>query len=800
MIHRFVAAVDATSSRLKCHQFATRIERVDVTTTSRNDGIDELTTATIDPMSRAADLVLGFDDDEDDEEFWQQAGSALENLTQQRRSATTTTGTGTTTAGNGADGENGDESVEALRQRLIERDARLSVLRSRLDMVERENDNLKRAGTTTTTTSLMPGGNVGGNGGGHRDGSSGGVGTERGGERVIGGDATTASGAANAASVVARAEVQELKQELGKLRSLLAFKEEEMIQARRAEDDSRIKLREANAERTKLAAEVRAERRARATAGMKRPADGAPTSSTRDGEGTTKRQKISSGVVANDATTDGVGRSRNETGSATPSPETLALVLPTAPPSVAATLYQTVVSGYYSNDNAFARLMNDVPLDVSTFLAPPTEFSTVSAELVEPVRCALTSLATNPDSTTPLTRALIETITNTSNNITSAAHYAHLASVLRILSELAMIDARCLSIVLGACGALTSAKVVSVTAHGAPPTSLAGIPGLGGAGMGTLVAHPRGQSGRIFVPATTTTTTTTSRSKTPSKSNKRSSDEDDQRGPAPFLETLIQILSDAKSDGQWLVVDAVLVSLIRFASGVGVECGRGAFGAVAHKHSGFGACLKPIAPSGTRFLALMLTRVLAPTPEFQAFLREPLDAERGVEKPSTTERRKLNTIFTAVLCCLRSDCVEENGLRFGIKAAFVAHITPEQSGTLQEAALRVIATLAFVGWPEYGAAALESAALDVYAAVAVEEYVNPLPVTHSKSNALSYATMLVHALLSSEDYSAHAARLGKRAKSQRVVARLAHLSSATGGVRETRMGDWLNRILLKVRE
>ena len=764
-------------------------------TTSRNDGIDELTTATIGSMSRPADLVLGFDDDEDDEEFWQQAGSALENLTQQRRSATTT-GTTTTATGNGADAENGDESVEALRQRLIERDARLSVLRSRLDMVERENDNLKRAGTTTT--SLTRGGNVGGNGG-HRDGSSGGVGTEYGGER-IGGDATAASGAANAASVVARAEVQELKQELGKLRSLLAFKEEEMIQARRAEDDSRIKLREANAERTKLAAEVRAERRARATAGMKRPADGAPTSSTRDGEGTTKRQKISSGVVANDATTDGVGRSRNETGSATPSPETLALVLPTAPPSVAATLYQTVVSGYYSNDNAFARLMNDVPLDVSTFLAPPTEFSTVSAELVEPVRCALTSLATNPDSTTPLTRALIETITNTSNNITSAAHYAHLASVLRILSELAMIDARCLSIVLGACGALTSAKVVSVTAHGAPPTSLAGIPGLGGAGMGTLVAHPRGQSGRIFVPATTTTTTTTSRSKTPSKSNKRSSDEDDQRGPAPFLETLIQILSDAKSDGQWLVVDAVLVSLIRFASGVGVECGRGAFGAVAHKHSGFGACLKPIAPSGTRFLALMLTRVLAPTPEFQAFLREPLDAERGVEKPSTTERRKLNTIFTAVLCCLRSDCVEENGLRFGIKAAFVAHITPEQSGTLQEAALRVIATLAFVGWPEYGAAALESAALDVYAAVAVEEYVNPLPVTHSKSNALSYATMLVHALLSSEDYSAHAARLGKRAKSQRVVARLAHLSSATGGVRETRMGDWLNRILLKVRE
>ena len=757
-----------------------------------------MTTTTIDSMSRPADLVLGFDDDEDDEEFWQQAGSALENLTQQRRSATTTGTTTTGTTGNGADAENGDESVEALRQRLIERDARLSVLRSRLDMVERENDNLKRAGTTTTT-SLTRGGNVGGNGGGHRDGSSGGVGTEYGGER-IGGDATAASGAANAASVVARAEVQELKQELGKLRSLLAFKEEEMIQARRAEDDSRIKLREANAERTKLAAEVRAERRARATAGMKRPADGAPTSSTRDGEGTTKRQKISSGVVANDATTDGVGRSRNETGSATPSPETLALVLPTAPPSVAATLYQTVVSGYYSNDNAFARLMNDVPLDVSTFLAPPTEFSTVSAELVEPVRCALTSLATNPDSTTPLTRALIETITNTSNNITSAAHYAHLASVLRILSELAMIDARCLSIVLGACGALTSAKVVSVTAHGAPPTSLAGIPGLGGAGMGTLVAHPRGQSGRIFVPATTTTTTTTSRSKTPSKSNKRSSDEDDQRGPAPFLETLIQILSDAKSDGQWLVVDAVLVSLIRFASGVGVECGRGAFGAVAHKHSGFGACLKPIAPSGTRFLALMLTRVLAPTPEFQAFLREPLDAERGVEKPSTTERRKLNTIFTAVLCCLRSDCVEENGLRFGIKAAFVAHITPEQSGTLQEAALRVIATLAFVGWPEYGAAALESAALDVYAAVAVEEYVNPLPVTHSKSNALSYATMLVHALLSSEDYSAHAARLGKRAKSQRVVARLAHLSSATGGVRETRMGDWLNRILLKVRE
>jgi len=35
---------------------------------------------------------------------------------------------------------------------------------------------------------------------------------------------------------------------------------------------------------------------------------------------------------------------------------------------------------------------------------------------------------------------------------------------------------------------------------------------------------------------------------------------------------------------------------------------------------------------------------------------------------------------------------------------------------------------------------------------------------------------------------------------QRVLARLAHLSAASGAKREARMGDWLGRILSKVRE
>ena len=317
--------------------------------------------------------------------------------------------------------------------------------------------------------------------------------------------------------------------------------------------------------------------------------------------------------------------------------------------------------------------------------------------------------------------------------------------------------------------------------------------------MGTLVAHPRAQSARIFVPASTISAARVSATTPKPKTAKSKLDEGDDA--APFLETLIQLLADAKCDGQWNVVNAVLVALIRFASGVGVEHGRGAFGAVAQKRGGFGSCLKPIAPSGTRFLALMLIRVLAPTPEFQRFLCQPLEPERGIEKPMSAERRERLTLFGAVLGCLRHDCVDDAGLSFGVKSAFLAPVTPEQSGVLQEAALRVLGTLAFIGWPDYGVAAVASNALDVLAAVAVEEYVSPLPTARASTDAsaLKHATRLVHALLD-EHYDAHLPHLLAQHRLQRVLARLAHLSAASGAKREARMGDWLGRILSKVRE
>ena len=736
-----------------------------------------------------------------------------ESLTQHRRAedrVQTTSrdappGATTTTTNAPASMQNTSSSSDALKQQLVERDARLSVLRSRLDMVERENEHLKRErGTSGASASASGGGASRGHYGG--GGGSGGASVAH----------VPPTGTANAANVVAKAEVQELKQEVNKLRSMLAFKEEEMLEARRAEDDSRAKLREADAERTRLAAEVRAERRARATAGQKRA-----TSATDDSsDAAAKRRRIQ----ANGAPQDGLGAlgarvHGNELGvldaregggdgasamHASCFPGTLALSLPTAPPDVAATLYQRAsYGGRHHNDNVFARLMHEVPLDVSSFLAKPSDSSVVSGDLVDPARAALTNLATNPDSTATLARALIETIERTAGCITSVAHYKHVASVIRILSALAMIDARCMSIVLGAFGAQRSKNVVSVTAHGAPPPALAGIPGLGGAGMGTLVAHPRAQSERIFVPAPM------SSSNRGSKNGKHASAKKSSAAPAAptaLLETFVQLLSDAKNDAQWYVVDAVLAALIRFANGVGVESGRGAFGAVAQKGSGFGSCLKPIAPSCTRFLALMLTRVLAPTPEFQSMISLPLDLEpAAMEKPYAPDRKDSMTLFAGVLSCLRADCVDENTTPFSIKPSFVASLSPSQAGTLQEAALRVLATLAYVGWSGWKRAAYDSHALDVLAAVAVEEYVSPLPLAHgtaansSTNTAVSNATMLVFALLN-DDYAAQFARLGKRAKSQRVVARLAHLSSAVGGTREARLGDWLTRILLRLRD
>ena len=746
---------------------------------------------------QGVDAVLaGFDDEEDDEDdaFWEQAGRALDVVEEETRQIRLTQGNlqqqrdGVDARDARATEPREREDAVSLRRALDERDARLSMLRSKLDMVERENENLKRVGTTVavstgTTTMAAP------------TTSYGNVGARN---RVNANGSMAAPSTTNAANVVAKAEVQDLRQQLSTLKSKLAFKEEEIMEIRRAEEDARVKLRAANDERTKLAAEVRAERRARATAGQKRSA-----ASEEMGAGAKRLKTTGSGGSGDHATTvNGVigGSVIDRRGEpSTSMPATLALALPMAPPDVAATLYQRNVSGYHSNDNAFARLMNDAPLDVSAFLAKPNETSVVSAELVDPVRAALMNLATDPDSTSALTRALVESIVETSAVIASNAHYAHLASVLRILSALAMIDARSLSIVLSACGAQRNQVVASVTAHGAPPPSLAGIPGLGGAGMGTLVAHPRAQSARIFVPASTISAARVSATTPKPKTAKsRLADRDDA---APFLETLIQLLTDAKCDGQWKVVNAVLVALIRFASGVGVEHGRGAFGAVAQKRGGFGSCLKPIAPSGTRFLALMLIRVLAPTPEFQRFLCQPLEPERGIEKPMSAERRERLTLFGAVLGCLRHDCVDDAGLSFGVKSAFLAPVTPEQSGVLQEAALRVLGTLAFIGWPDYGVAAVTSNALDVLAAVAVEEYVSPLPTarTSTDASALKHATRLVHALLD-EHYDAHLPHLLAQHRLQRVLARLAHLSAASGAKREARMGDWLGRILSKVRE
>lgn len=679
-----------------------------------------------------------------------------------------------------------------MKQQLVERDARLSVLRSRLDMVERENEMLKRErGASGASASASGGGASRGVLGGGNYGNANGA----------NGVVVNGAPAGNAANAVAKAEVQELKQELSKLRSLLAFKEEETLEARRAEDDSRAKLRESDAERTRLAAEVRAERRARATAGQKRPgsANGVDESQERG-----KRSKPTASGVTLDASgaLGATGTEKTHIGDIgddanTRAPRTLALSLPMAPPDVAAALYQRVSSGGHRGDSVFARLMHEVPLDVSAFLAKPSESSPIAADLVDSARVALMTLATNPDSTATLTRALIETIERTSVSITTGAHYVHAASVIRILSALVMIDARSMSIVLGAFGAQRSKEVVSVTAHGAPPAALAGIPGLGGAGMGTLIAHPRAQSDRIFVPAPPS-----SSSRAASKNGSRAAlkKSSSPATPAPLLETFTNLLCDAKNDAQWLVVDAILVAFIRFANGVGVESGRGAFGAVARKGSGFGSCLKPVAPSRTRFLALMLTRVLAPTPEFQSFIDVPLEIEPGVEKPYAPERKDSMTLFVGIVSCLRADCLDEN-TTFAIKSTFVVPLTPVQSGTLQEAALRVLATLAFVGWPGWSRAARDS--LDVLAAVAVEEYVSPLPISQGLSSAANtavpYATMLVHALLS-DDYRTHSDRLSKRAKSQRVVARLAHLSSAVGGAREARLGDWLTRILHKIRD
>ena len=74
-----------------------------------------------------------------------------ESLTQRRRGDETATTTKATTNARGTTrGDDETTASEELRQMLIERDARLGMLRSKLDMVERENENLKRNGASAS--------------------------------------------------------------------------------------------------------------------------------------------------------------------------------------------------------------------------------------------------------------------------------------------------------------------------------------------------------------------------------------------------------------------------------------------------------------------------------------------------------------------------------------------------------------------------------------------------------------------------------------------------------------------------
>lgn len=170
-------------------------------------------------------------------------------------------------AGGSFRGGSAGADVEAiLREKELElgtKDAHLRMLRSRLDMADRDAEEMRRKLDAANARLAAAGGNRDAN---LADSTN----------RNANHNQSSAYSGPAARDVSNAAALAEAKAEVARLRAQVAFREEEAEEARRREDDQRARLQRAEAETMKLAAEVRSERRRaeqRVTGTRKRAAD-----------------------------------------------------------------------------------------------------------------------------------------------------------------------------------------------------------------------------------------------------------------------------------------------------------------------------------------------------------------------------------------------------------------------------------------------------------------------------------------------------------------------------------------------
>ena len=153
-------------------------------------------------------------------------------------------------AGGSFRGGSAGADVEAiLREKELElgtKDAHLRMLRSRLDMADRDAEEMRRKLDAANARLAAAGGNRDAN---LADSTNRNASNHN--------QSSGAYSGPNARDVSNAAALAEAKAEVARLRAQVAFREEEAEEARRREDDQRARLQRAEAETMKLAAEVR---------------------------------------------------------------------------------------------------------------------------------------------------------------------------------------------------------------------------------------------------------------------------------------------------------------------------------------------------------------------------------------------------------------------------------------------------------------------------------------------------------------------------------------------------------------
>ena len=458
-----------------------------------------------------------------------------------------------------------DANLEhVLKEKELElgtKDAHLRMLRSRLDMADRDAEEMRRKLDAANARLAAAGGNPASDGDTNRN-------NDNNNNNNNNNNGSNYAGP-NARDVSNAAALAEAKAEVARLRAQVAFREEEADEARRREDDQRARLQRAEAETMKLAAEVRSERRRAEQMGTN---DGGVKRASEDSDGSNPRSsKRHRGAEPGDSgAIDEENRFRDSHGDDRRSrrgpmrrdhpPPPVTLVLPPPPPyalrtndassaehastSYGARLSAAALVGAISArfpSETCALLGDDVhaaALGLHVSGPDDVEGGAVLLETIKNVSRTLRNLAADVGdaralaaacadvceaaadapyaavkSCTHLERSLSKQSRNNDGlpddddvspgvygggiSIEQKSGGISIAGVLSVLSAAVAADQSVAAHVLQLCGAPLATVPTSVAPR-APPPQLAGIPAA--SGVGALVPHPDvpGRSSRVF--------------------------------------------------------------------------------------------------------------------------------------------------------------------------------------------------------------------------------------------------------------------------------------------------------------